>query len=264
MKTRTLLLVACTLSLLAMIGCAAQQPQQQPVQQVKQYKWEVHDKSRPLPPIVTPGPTAADPPSDAVVLFNGDDLSNWESTKGGPSEWKVENGYMEITRRTGGLRSKQAFGSCQLHIEWATPDIVKGEGQGRGNSGVFPMRLYEVQVLDSYENTTYADGQAASFYGQSPPAVNACRPPGQWQTYDIIFHRPIFDGNDVVKPATITVLHNGVLVQDNFEIEGPAVHKRRPKYVPHADKEPIILQDHGNPVRYRNIWIRELPDCKQD
>jgi len=199
--------------------------------------------SRPLPPIVTPGPTAADPPSDAIVLFNGDDLSNWQSTRGGPSKWKVENGYMEITRRSGGLRSKQDFGSCQLHVEWATPEVVKGKGQGRGNSGVFLMRLYEVQVLDSYENTTYADGQAAAFYGQSPPAVNACRGPGQWQSYDIIFHRPIFNGNEVVKPATITVMHNGVLVQDNFQIEGPAIHKDRSKYVLHADKEPIILQN---------------------
>jgi len=257
MKTTTLSLLVCTIAAVMLTGCATQQ------QTAKHYLWAVHDRNRPHPSIVTPGQTPADPPSDAIVLFNGTDLSNWESSKGGPSKWKVEDGYMEIARRSGGLRSKQAFGSCQLHVEWASPDVVKGEGQGRGNSGVFLMRLYEVQVLDSYENTTYADGQAASFYGQNPPAVNACRPPGQWQTYDIVFHRPIFNGNNVVKPATITVLHNGVLVQDNFQIQGPAVHARRPKYVPHADKEPIILQDHGNPVRYRNIWLRELPDSKQ-
>lgn len=226
----------------------------------KKYRWEVHDMNRPQPAIVTPGMHSSQAPSDAIVLFDGRDLSEWESQKGGPVKWKVENGYMEVVKKTGGIRTKRSFGDCQLHIEWATPANPTGNDQHRGNSGVFLMNTYEVQVLDSYNNPTYADGLAASLYGQKPPMVNACRGPGEWQSYDIIFRRPIFKGKKVVKPATITVLQNGVLVQDNWEIKGCTWHKKRSAYVAHGDKLPLSLQDHGDPVRYRNIWIRELPE----
>lgn len=255
MKKRALVLTVGLMSLTAMFGCAP----------AVQYQWEVHDKSRPQPKVIAPGTASlqelpGQPPSDAIVLFNGRDLSQWESTKGGPAKWKVENGYMEIVRKTGSIRTKRGFGDCQLHIEWAAPAVVKGKAQKRGNSGVYLMGKYEIQVLDSYGNTTYPDGQAASVYGQNPPMVNACRGPGQWQSYDIIFRRPIFDGKKLVRPATVTVLHNGVLAQDNWIIEGKTAHKARAQYSPHEDKLPIALQDHGDPVRYRNIWIRELPE----
>ncbi|MEW5900336.1 MAG: DUF1080 domain-containing protein [Acidobacteriota bacterium] len=198
-------------------------------------------------------------PSDAVVLFDGKDLSQWEDGKAGPAKWKVESGYMEVVAKTGSIRTKRGFGDCQLHVEWATPAAVSGEGQGRGNSGVFLMDIYEVQVLDSYENQTYADGMAAAIYGQYPPLVNACRKPGEWQSFDINFHRPRFDAEGkAVSPARMTVFHNGVLVHDNVELTGPTAHKARPPYKAHADKLPISLQDHGNPTRYRNIWLREL------
>ena len=223
-------------------------------------KWKVHDMERPVPAVVTPGATNAEPPSDAIVLFDGKNLDQWVGNKNKPAQWKVENGYMEVTK-TGAIRTKKSFGSCQLHIEWASPKEVKGSSQGRGNSGVFLMGKYETQVLDSYNNRTYADGQAGSVYGQNPPLVNAARKPGEWQTYDIIFHRPIFKDGKCIKPATITTFHNGVLVQDNFQIWGPTTHKRVAKYgAPHPDKLPISLQDHGNPTRFRNIWIRELAD----
>ena len=227
----------------------------------QKHRWAVHDKNRPLPSVVVPAKLPGQPSSDAVILFDGSDLSQWVSTEGdGPAKWKVENGYMEVVDKTGSLRTRRSFGDCQLHIEWATPTQITGSGQDRGNSGVYLMGRYEVQVLDSYNNVTYADGQAASIYGQNPPMVNACRPPGQWQSFDIIFRRPIFKGKKVAKPATITVLHNGVLVQDHWVIEGPAVHKKRAKYSLHEDKLPLMLQNHHNPVRYRNIWLRELPE----
>lgn len=229
----------------------------------KSYEWGVHDYNRPAPRIVTAGEKDNLPPSDAIVLFDGNDLSKWVSTKdGGAAGWKVENGYMEIVRGTGDIRTKRAFGDCQLHIEWAAPAEVKGRDQGRSNSGVFLMDKYEVQVLDCYNNKTYADGQAGAIYGQKPPEVNVCRGPGKWQSYDIIFHRPVFEGERVVKPATITVLQNGVLIQDNWVIEGTTFWRRRAEYEPHPDKLPLKLQDHGNPVRYRNIWIRELKESK--
>ncbi len=224
-------------------------------------QWKIHDPERPLPPVVDPGPGGGPvpAPSDAIVLFDGRDLSQWSSGKGEPARWKVENGYVEVVKKTGSIRTVRGFGDCQLHIEWATPLTVIGEGQGRGNSGVFLMGKYEVQVLDCYKNKTYADGMAAAVYGQHPPSVNACRPPGEWQTYDIIFHRPRFsDGGSLSRPARMTVFHNGILVQDNVELSGPTEHKKRPPYAVHADKLPISLQDHGNPVRFRNIWIRNL------
>jgi len=227
-------------------------------------KWEIHDMNRPVPRVVTLGAESTQdqpgtPPSDAIILFDGHDLSKWTSDKGGEPTWKIENGYAEIASGKGGLVSKDSFGDCQLHVEWASPNPPKGKDQDRGNSGVYMMARYEVQVMDSFDNRTYADGQAASIYGQNPPLVNASRPPGQWQTYDIIWHRPHFSADGKVeRPARITVMHNAVLVQDNFELEGSTAHKVEPKYTAHPDKAPIALQDHGHPVRYRNIWIRPL------
>jgi len=227
-------------------------------------KWKIHDLNRPMPPVVDPGTastqdTPGRPPSDAVVLFDGKDLSHWVDKDGKPAKWKVENGYMEVVAHTGNISSRDSFGDCQLHVEFAEPTPPHGESQERGNSGVFLMGLFEIQVLDSYQNKTYADGQAAAVYGQYPPLVNASRPPAQWQTYDIVFHGPRFgSGGKLLHPARVTVLHNGVLVQDNVEPTGPTAHGERPPYEAGPDKLPLQLQDHGNPVRYRNIWIREL------
>jgi hypothetical protein len=224
-------------------------------------KWKVHDPKRPMPPVVDPGP-AGDPvpaPADAIILFDGKDLSQWTDGKGQPARWKIENGYMKVVAKTGASRTKQNFGDCQLHIEWASPAVVKGEGQGRGNSGVFLMNIYEVQILDCYDNKTYADGMTAALYAQYPPMVNACRPPGEWQTYDIVFRRPRFDDNgQLISPARFTVFHNNILVHHDVELIGPTTHKARPPYKAHADRLPVSLQDHGNPIRFRNIWIRDL------
>lgn len=226
-------------------------------------KWKQHDFSRPRPPVVVPGEQQlpVDPPADAIVLFDGTDLSKWRSPDSQPAEWIVKDGVMESVAGAGYLFSAQAFGDIQLHVEWASPAQVEGDSQGRGNSGVFLMGLYEIQVLDSYQNDTYPDGQASAIYGQYPPLVNACLPPGQWQAYDITFRRPRFypDGS-LAKPARISVLHNGVLVQDNVEPWGPTAWLEPLPYTPHADKLPLGLQDHGNPVRYRNIWLRELDE----
>ncbi|HTQ97844.1 MAG TPA: DUF1080 domain-containing protein [Candidatus Acidoferrum sp.] len=227
-------------------------------------KWKIHDLNRPVPPIVTPGTsstqeTPGKAPSDAVILFDGKDLSQWLDKDGAAAKWKVENGYIEVVAKTGYIHTQKAFGDCQLHIEFSEPTPPKGESQDRGNSGVFLMGAYEIQVLDSYENKTYADGQASAVYGQYPPLVNASRPPGQWQWYDIVFHSPRFDSaGKLLRPARITVFHNGILVQDNVEPTGPTEHGERPPYKPGPEKAPLELQDHGNPVRYRNIWIREL------
>ncbi|MGH7612784.1 MAG: 3-keto-disaccharide hydrolase [Gemmatimonadales bacterium] len=224
-------------------------------------RWPVHSRDRPQPHAVTPAPTdqPAAPPADAIVLFGGTDLSKWEGDSGQAAPWKVENGYVEIVAGSGAIRTKRGFGDCQLHVEWRAPSPPLSEGQDRGNSGVYLMSTYEVQVLDSYDNRTYPDGQAAALYGQYPPLVNASRPPGQWQSYDIVFRRPRFDPQGkLLQPARVTVFHNGVLVQDNVMLSGPTAHQRRPPYVAHPDKLPIQLQDHGSPVRYRNIWIREL------
>lgn len=227
--------------------------------------WIDHDRNRPLPPVVTPAvPSTPEQvgraPSDAVVLFDGKDLSQWCAMDGRPSKWVVRDGVMECTPGSGYIRTLRNFGDCQLHLEWAAPVPAKGSGQGRGNSGVFfGLDRYEVQVLDSYENPTYADGSAASVYGQYPPLVNACLPPGQWQTYDIIYTAPRFDEEGrLVSPARLTVLHNGVLVHHNVALTGPTAWIDRAPYSPHPEKLPISLQDHGNPVRFRNIWVREL------
>jgi len=223
--------------------------------------WSVHDPNRPQPRVVAPGPAGppVPPPADAVVLFDGKDLGHWTDAKGQPARWKVENGYMEVVDKAGGIRTAKGFGDCQLHVEWMAPEPAKGKDQDRGNSGVFLMDTYEVQVLDCYGNTTYADGMTAAIYGQHPPLVNACRPPGEWQTYDIIFHRPRFDQDGkVLAPARMTVFHNGLLVHECAALTGPTAHKARPPYKAHADRLPISLQDHGHPVRFRNIWIRDL------
>jgi hypothetical protein len=231
-------------------------------------KWLVHDVNRPAPPVITPGTESRQEkvgkaPSDAIILFDGNDLSGWVSERGGPAKWIVRDGYMEVVKGSGGIKTKKSFGSCQLHVGFATPSMVTGKSQGQGNSGVFLMSTYEVQILDSYENKTYPDGQCATLYGRAVPLVNACRKPGQWQSYDIIFHRPIFKGNRVIRKATFTVFHNGVLVHDRVELQGGtgwlgpyAVTD----YKPHEDKLPLMLQDHDHPVRFRNIWIRQLKD----
>jgi hypothetical protein len=206
------------------------------------------------PPVVDPGPVGG-PPSDAVVLFDGKDLSQFRSQGGGEPKWRLIDGCVETTQ-TGGLFSKEEFGDCQLHVEWASPAVVKGEGQGRGNSGVYLQGRYEIQVLDSYQNKTYSNGQAGAFYGHNAPLVNACRKPGEWQAYDIIFHAPKAQPDGTVKPGFFTVLHNGVLIQDHVPVGGQSTTAAPLSGV--VDKAPLFLQDHGNPVRYRNIWIRRL------
>jgi hypothetical protein len=227
--------------------------------------WLGHDRTRPAPAVVAAGTFSTQdqpgqPPSDAVVLFNGRDLSQWVAMNGSPTQWVVKDGAMECVPGSGYVRTLRSFGDCQLHVEWAAPLPARGEGQGRGNSGVFfGTDRYEIQVLDSYENKTYTDGQASSIYGQYPPLVNASRPPGQWQTYDVVWTAPRFDvAGKLLSPARLTVLHNGVLVQNNVELTGPTSWLERAPYRAHPEKLPIAFQDHGNPVRYRNIWVREL------
>lgn len=228
-------------------------------------KWKVHDGNRPQPRVVTPGTEstqekAGEAPSDAAVLFDGLDLSNWASKDGGEAQWKVESGYMEVVPKTGNIRTKEHLGDCQLHVEWAAPAKVKGDSQGRGNSGVFLMGLYEIQVLDCYDNPTYPDGTTAAVYGQYPPLVNACRRPGEWQTFDVIWLGPRFEGEKLVRPAYVTVIHNGILVHHHKELMGPTGHKRLASYTPQPETGPLVLQDHGDLVRYRNIWCRPLTD----
>ena len=220
-------------------------------------RWRVHDRDRPRPPIVTPPAYRENPPpSGAVVLFDGHDLAAWRSGEG-DARWKVEDGHAEING-TGNLETRESFGDCQVHLEWATPAQPSGHSQERGNSGVFFMGRYEVQVLDSYDNPTYADGQAAALYGQVPPLVNASRAPGEWQTYDIVFRAPRFDGEKLVTPAYATVVHNGVLVHDHVAFLGATRHREVASYAPHASELPLVLQDHGNPVRWRNLWLVRL------
>ena len=212
---------------------------------------------KPPPARVDPG-RHGHPPSDAIVLFDGTDLSEWQG-RNGEAQWRVEDGAMTVRPGTGDLTTKRGFGDVQLHIEWRTPTEIVGESQGRGNSGVFLMGLYEVQVLDSWENPSYVNGQAASVYKQHIPLVNASRAPGEWQTYDIVFSAPRFTAEGALeRPATVTVLHNGVLVQNHVTLEGPTVFRGAPRYEAHADRLPIMLQDHRNDVSYRNIWVREL------
>jgi hypothetical protein len=216
------------------------------------------DRSRPQPAKVDPGNTTT-APSDAVVLFNGKDLSAWQQKSGKPAQWIVENGYFTVKPKSGDLVTKRAFGDSQIHVEWASPTPPEGKDQEPGNSGVYLHSLYEIQVLESEKNVTYPDGQAGAIYCQYPPLVNSARPAGEWQTYDIIFHGPRFDSTgQLTRLATITLLFNGVLVQDNTSATGPTDYMKRPPYKPGPDKLPLLLQDHGQPVKYRNIWIREL------
>jgi len=226
-------------------------------------EWPVHSMERPRPRgVIVKGPVTTPPPADAVVLFDGTSLGAWQGQGNDlPALWKVDHGYFEVAPGTGSIETKQSFGSVQLHLEWATPTPAEGEGQERGNSGVFLMGSYEIQVLDSYRNDTYPDGQAGAVYGQTPPLVNACLPPGQWQSYDIVFHGPRFNpDSSVARPARVTVFQNGVLIQDDVVITGQTVNGRKATYHPHPDRLPLALQDHGKRVRYRNVWLRELGD----
>lgn len=209
----------------------------------------------PEPRVVEPGRTATEPPGDAIVLFAGNDLSKWQSEKGGEAKWAVANGAVTVNG-TGSIMTKEEFGDVQLHVEWAAPAEVKGDGQGRGNSGVYLQGRYEIQVLDSFQNKTYPNGQAGAFYGNFAPLVNASRKPGEWQTYDIIFHVPRKSENGGLQPGSFTVLHNGVLVQDHVPVKGDATTAA--KFQGLSASGPILLQDHGNPVRYRNIWVRKI------
>jgi hypothetical protein len=247
----------CALLILLATGAAAAQDHTLGYDNTPSYpgsKWRVHDSSRPRPEVITPATCNAPSlghPSDAEVLFDGKDNSKWET------KWKVESGYMQVVPGAGDANTKESFGDIQLHLEWATPSEVKGTSQGRGNSGVKLMGRYEVQVLDSYQNLTYADGQAGAIYGQYPPLVNASCKPGEWQQYDIIFESPKFEGEKLVKPAFVTVIQNGVVVENHEQILGTTLHAQVGTYTAHGDL-PLLLQNHGNTVRYRNIWVRRL------
>ena len=228
-------------------------------------KWRVHDVDRPAPPVVRPPTTstqerAGEPPSDAVVLFDGTSLDAWAGPDGSAAKWKLVDGNaMEVAPRTGNIHTRQSFGSCQLHVEWRAPTAITADSQGRGNSGVFLLGRYEVQVLDGYQNPTYADGLAAAIYGQYPPLVNACVAPGQWHAYDIVFESPLFKNGKLAMPAHMTVLHNGLLVQHRQRIQGPTKHRELASYdEPHGPAGPLMLQDHGDRVGFRNIWIRPI------
>ncbi len=229
------------------------------------HPWAVHDGNRPQPNVVTPGTFSSQdqpgkPPSDAIVLFDGTDLSKWVSSKdNGPAKWALRDGIMEAAPKTGDIHTKAQFGDCQLHIEWAEPTDVQGTSQGRGNSGIFLMGRVEVQVLDCYHNVTYADGGAGSVYGVHPALANALRPPGEFQVYDIIFRRPIYKDGQAVDPGYVTVFVNGVVAQDHALLEGPTGHMKRTEPGAFPEQGPLSLQDHGNPVRFRNIWYRPLP-----
>ncbi|MAG63309.1 hypothetical protein CMO84_07270 [Candidatus Woesearchaeota archaeon] len=217
-------------------------------------EYRVHGE-RPWPEVVQPGSTTV-APSDATVLFDGANLDAWQG-RGGEAGWKVENGYAQVNGK-GDIRTRAEFGDIQLHLEFQTPSEVKGSSQGRGNSGIYFMGRYEVQILDSFENPSYPDGQCSALYGQTPPLVNACRAPGQWQTYDILFRAPRFEGKELLQPARVTVLHNGVVTQWDQAYIGASTHRKIGKYSPHPPKGPVKIQDHGNPIRFRNIWVREL------
>lgn len=246
---RPLIIVLC--SLIAAAPLASQAPS----------SWPQHSMERPKPPVQTPPaqrlPAAA--PAGALVLFDGRNLGWWQKGDGSPAAWKLVDGAMEVVPGAGGIRTKVGFGDVRVHVEWASPNPVRGTGQDRGNSGVFLMGTYEVQVLDSHRADTYADGQAGAIYGQFPPRVNVSRPPGEWQSFDIEFRRPRFDSTGVlVSPARMTVRHNGVLVHENVALLGPTSNRRRAPYEVHPDELPIGLQDHGHVVRFRNIWVAPL------
>jgi hypothetical protein len=257
-------MIVCAAACVA-VGLAAQPPGQigyddTPMQ--PNGRWHIHDGKRPQPRIVTPAVTNAEPvpaPPDATVLIGArEDLSSWQMMNGSPVTWNMSNGVLSTGK--GMIRTKAEFTDFQLHVEFATPSVVKGDGQGRGNSGVYLLGKFEIQVLDSYNNPTYPDGQAAAMYGQFPPLVNASRPPGEWQTYDILFTAPRFAQQRLDKPAVVTVLHNGIVVHNATPFWGPTEHRKIEPYTPDTATGPIALQDHGNPVRYRDIWIRPIAD----
>ncbi len=228
-------------------------------------KWRVHDIDRPSPSVVRP-PTfstqarAGEPPSDAVVLFDGRNLDAWAGADGGVARWRLVDGdAMAVRPRTGDIHTREHFGSCQLHVEWSAPTEITADSQGRGNSGVFLLGLYEVQVLDGYANPTYADGLTGAIYGQYPPLVNACVAPGQWHVYDIVFETPTFRDGELASPAFMTVFHNGLVVQHRQRVQGPTKHRALADYdTPHGPEGPLVLQDHGDRVRFRNIWLRRI------
>ena len=230
----------------------------------EEIEYEAHDSRRPQPPVITPGSFSTQdhpgrPPSDAIVLFDGKDLSRWESVKGGDAPWNVVDGDIQCVPGSGNIQTRQQFGDVQLHVEWLEPQGTKGRSQDRGNSGVFLQGLYEIQVLDNYKSETYADGMAGAIYGQYPPLVNASRPQGEWQTYDIIFHIAKLHDGKVVRPARVTAFFNGVLAQDDADLIGPTGHQILATYPASLpDRGPLQLQDHNSPVRYRNVWVREL------
>jgi hypothetical protein len=230
--------------------------------------WHVHDPARPYAPVIAPGATPGAPPSDAIILFDGHDLSHWTGLVGRADrtatvsdvapQWKVSGGILEVVPHTSDIATKEKFGNVQLHLEWSEPPNITGSSQGRGNSGVLLMDRYEVQVLDPWQNPTYSDGSAAAVYGQTPPLVNPGRRPGEWNTYDILFTAPRFDGDKLLTPAYVTVLFNGVVVQNHTEILGPTQHRKLAHYVPQPAEAPLVLQNHNQFVRFRNIWIRRL------
>lgn len=272
-RPRTLLpaiVAAVAAATLALDACALPGPQDRKPQVgyrdtpfLPDGKWRVHDSDRPLPAVVTPGTSSTQDapgkaPSDAHVLFDGTGLGEWHGTGGKPAGWKVEDGAMVIAPRSGDLTTNAEFGDCQLHLEFATPDPPTGRDQGRGNSGLMMFGRYEIQILDNFENPTYADGHAGAVYGQYPPLVNASRKPGEWQTYDLVFNAPVFKDGKLETPAYVTLFYNGVLVQNHTPLIGAVAFRAVGQYSPHGPKGPITLQDHGNPVRFRNIWVREL------
>jgi hypothetical protein len=229
--------------------------------------YHVHDPFRPHPKVVTPGAMPGQPPSDAIVLFGGNSLSKWTAARLGsaayevrtePAPWKVSSGYFEVVPGSGDIATKEKFGDLQLHVEWMEPSGVSGSSQDRGNSGIFFMGLFEIQVLDSFMNLTYADGEAGAMYGQWPPLANAVRKPGEWQIYDIVFEAPVFSGGNRTKSAFMTVFLNGVLLHNHKEEMGPTIYRQVSRYVAGPSEGPIILQDHHHPVRFRNIWARRI------
>ncbi|MDB6116542.1 MAG: hypothetical protein JWO08_323 [Verrucomicrobiaceae bacterium] len=266
MNTRHAFLALCTLPCLAMAANTGSAfygdgPDEH-------HPWAVHDRNRPQPVRVEPGTPSTQeqpgkPPSDAIVLFGGaaSDLDKWEADKkpAEPTKWEVKDGVLQCVPKSGYIRTKEEFADCQLHVEWSEPSDIEGESQGRGNSGVFLMGYLEVQVLDNYNNPTYADGFAASLYGVNPPMANPLRKPGEWQVYDIVFRKPVYKDGKQLDAGYVTVFSNGVLVQDHTPLEGPGGHHNRSKTGPFPEKGPLKLQDHGNPVKYRNIWYRPLP-----
>jgi hypothetical protein len=275
-KTLFAVAAAATLSIIVSFS-GAQTPQKQnhdlgfkDTPMLPDLPYHVHDSDRPHPKVVTPSNQCGGAPSDAIVLFDGRDLSHWQSNSspitkkgGGPPEWKLENGYFEVVPGTGDLVTKEKFGDVQLHVEWSEPEDIQGKSQARGNSGVILMSRYEIQVLDSYNSPTYADGQAGAIYGQWPPLANPARKPGEWNVYDIAFIAPKFDGDKVVSPVYITLFMNGVLMHNHQASMGPMVYRQVAHYTPHAAEEPLLLQNHNSRVRFRNIWARRLTGYDQ-